>query len=82
MSNPNARDGQAVPASYKTSAVLLICTVKPGQKVDSDRGKKKSTHHNDHVSFTISYCLHIHRIVIDIQSHSVIASVSISGEAP
>jgi hypothetical protein len=44
--------------------------------------RKKSTHHNDHVSFTNSYCLHIHRIVIDIQSHSVIVSVSISGEAP
>jgi hypothetical protein len=31
------------PASYKTPAVLLIHTGKPGKSIGSDRGKKTST---------------------------------------
>ena len=40
---PGAREGQAVTASYKTPAMLLIYTFKSGKSLDSDRGKKKST---------------------------------------
>jgi hypothetical protein len=35
-----ACEGEAVPASYKIPAVLLICTVKSGKSRGSDRGKK------------------------------------------
>ena len=38
-----AREGKAVPASYKTLAVLLIYIVKSGKSLGSDRGKKTST---------------------------------------
>jgi len=36
--NSGAREGQAVPASYKTPVVLFIFSVKSGK---CDRGKKK-----------------------------------------
>ena len=38
-----AREGKAVPASYKTLAMLLIYTVKSGKSLGSDRGKKTPT---------------------------------------
>ena len=38
-----ALEGKAVPALYKTPAVLLIYTVKSGKTHGSDRGKKTST---------------------------------------
>ena len=41
--NPCAREGSAVPASYKTLVVLLMYTVKSGKNIGSDRGKKTST---------------------------------------
>ena len=41
--NSDACKVQAVPASYKIPAVLLICTVKSGKSRGSDRGKKTST---------------------------------------
>ena len=37
---PAAREGHAVPASFKTLTVLLIYTVKSNKSLDSDRGKK------------------------------------------
>jgi hypothetical protein len=41
--NPGAYEGQEVPASYKTPAVLLIytCIVKSSKSLVNDRGKKK-----------------------------------------
>ena len=41
--NSCAREGSAVPASYKTLVVLLMYTVKSGKNIGSDRGKKTST---------------------------------------
>jgi len=41
--NAPAREWQAVSASYKTPAVLLVYTVKSGKSLGSDRGKKSST---------------------------------------
>jgi hypothetical protein len=41
--NSSAREGQAVPASYKTLAMLLIYTVKSGKSLGSDKEKKTST---------------------------------------
>jgi TPP-dependent pyruvate/acetoin dehydrogenase alpha subunit len=35
----DAHEGLAIPASYKTPAVLLIYTVKFGKSLGSDRGK-------------------------------------------
>jgi len=37
--NSGAREGYAVPASYKIPVVLLIYTVKSGKSLGSDRGK-------------------------------------------
>jgi hypothetical protein len=41
--NSDVREGEAVPASYKTPSVLFIYTVKSGKSLGSYRGKKKST---------------------------------------
>ena len=41
--NSGTRKGQAVPASYKTPAVLLLCTLKSGKSIGTDRGRKTST---------------------------------------
>jgi hypothetical protein len=41
--NLGAREGKAVPASYKTLAVLLIYTLKSGKNLCNDRGKKTFT---------------------------------------
>ncbi len=41
--NSGAREGWAVPASYKTPAVLLIYTVYSAKSLGSNRGKKTST---------------------------------------
>jgi hypothetical protein len=41
--NSGAHEAYAVPASYKTSGVLLIHTIKSGKSLGSDRGKKTST---------------------------------------
>ena len=38
--NSDAREGQAVLASYKTPAVLLIYTVKSGKIPDNDTGRE------------------------------------------
>jgi hypothetical protein len=38
-----AHERKAVLASYKTSGVLLIHTIKSGKSRGSDRGKKTST---------------------------------------
>ena len=52
--NSDARERQAVPASYKTPAVLLIYTGKSGTSLGSDRGKKTSTQKvKDPLSFEI-----------------------------
>jgi hypothetical protein len=40
--NSDAHEVYAVPASYKTPAVLLIYTVNSGKGLGSDRGKKTS----------------------------------------
>jgi hypothetical protein len=36
--NAGAREGSAVPTTYKTPAILLIYTVKCGESLGSDRG--------------------------------------------
>ena len=41
--NSGARKGQAVPASYKTLAVLHLYTLKSGKSIGTDRGRKTST---------------------------------------
>ena len=41
--NSGARDGEKVPASYETPAVVLIYTVMSGKSLVSDRGKKLCT---------------------------------------
>jgi hypothetical protein len=46
--NSGAREGRAVPTSYKTPAVLLIYTVKSGKCLGSDRGKKTYTKKSPH----------------------------------
>ena len=52
--NSGAREGQIVPPLYKTSAVVLIYTVKSGKNLGSDRGKKTSTQKvKDPLSFEI-----------------------------
>ena len=42
--NASAREGYAVPASYKTAVMLLIYTIKSckGEGLASDSGKNKS----------------------------------------
>jgi hypothetical protein len=52
--NSGAQEGQVVPPSYKTPAVVLIYTVKSGKSLGSDRGKKTSTQKvKDPLSFEI-----------------------------
>ena len=52
--NSGAREGQVVPPSYKTPAVVLIYTVKSGKSLGSDRGKKTSMQKvKDPLSFEI-----------------------------
>jgi len=41
MGNAGAREDNALTASDKVTAVLLIYTVKYGKSICSDRGKKK-----------------------------------------
>ena len=41
--NSGTRKGQAVPASYKTPAVLLLYKFKSGKSIGTDRGRKTST---------------------------------------
>jgi hypothetical protein len=62
--NSGAREGYAVPASYKTPAVLLIYTVNSGKSFGSDRGKKTSTP------------FHISKIHFDIFIHSYAPSIA------
>ena len=42
--NPGGREGQAVPATYKTPAGLFIYTIKSGKSIGSGRLKKTSTY--------------------------------------
>ena len=41
--NSGAREGQAVPSSYKTPAALVLYTVKSDKSLGNGKGNKTST---------------------------------------